>query len=79
VESNVVSAGQGIKELVGRLMVDPDYLAALVRDPATVLADYNLSGDERAALLRAVAKHALARESQMTRVVMTAVAKRWAT
>jgi hypothetical protein len=78
-ESNFVSAEQGIKELVGRLMVDRDYLAALVRDPATVLANYNLSGEERDALLRTVAKHALARESQMTRVVMTAVAKRWAT
>jgi len=74
-----VSAEQGIRELVGRLMVDSDFLAALVRDPLTVLADYSLSGEERAALLRAVAKHALARESQMTRVVMTAIAKRWAT
>ena len=74
-----MSADRGIEELVGRLMVDPDFLAALVRDPATVLADYSLSGDERAAVLRAVAKRALARESQMTRVVMTAVAKRWAT
>ncbi len=74
-----MSAEQGIKELVGRLMVDPAYLAALVRDPATVLAEYNLSGEERAALLRALSKHALARESQMARVVMTAVAKRWAT
>jgi hypothetical protein len=74
-----VGAEQGIKELVGRLMVDPDFLAALVRDPVTVLADFSLSEDERAALLRAAAKQALARESQMTRVVMTAVAKRWAT
>ncbi len=74
-----VSAGQGIRELVGRLLVDADFLAALVRDPAGVLAAYDLSGVERAALLRAAAKHALARESQMTRVVMTAVAKRWAT
>ena len=74
-----MSAEQGIRELVGRLMVDSDFLAALVRDPLTVLADYSLSGEERAALLRAVAKHALARESQMTRVVMTAIAKRWAT
>ena len=79
VGSELVSAGQGIRELVGRLMVDPDFLAALVRDPVTVLADFSLSGDERAALVRAAAKHALARESQMTRVVMTAVAKRWAT
>jgi hypothetical protein len=60
-------------------MVDSDFLAAFVRDPVAVLADYSLSGDERAALLRAAAKHALSRESQMTRVVMTAVAKRWAT
>ena len=74
-----MSAEPGIKELVGRLMVDTAYLAALVRDPATVLAEYSLSGEERAALLRAVAKHVLAREGQATRVVMTAVARRWAT
>jgi hypothetical protein len=60
-------------------MVDADFLAALVRDPAAVLAGFDLSGDERAAVLRAVARHALARESQTTRVVMTAVARRWAT
>ena len=74
-----MSGERGIRELVGRLLVDADFLAQLVRDPATVLAAYDLSGDERGALLRAAARQALARESQMTRVVMTAVAKRWAT
>jgi len=36
-------AEQGLKELVGRAMIDPDFLQALVRDPHTVLVDYQLS------------------------------------
>jgi hypothetical protein len=74
-----VSAQQGIRELVGRLMIDAEFLAALVRDPAGVLADYRLDEGERDALLRAAARHGRAPEGQTARVVMTAVAKRWAT
>lgn len=47
---------QGIRELVGRVMIDPDFLAELVRAPEAVLAQYQLSREERAAVLQAVAK-----------------------
>ena len=53
-------AEQGLKELVGRVMIDPDFLQALVRDPHAVLADYQLSAEERTSVLQAVAKLSLA-------------------
>ncbi len=72
-------AEQGLKELVGRVMIDPDFLQDLVRDPHAVLADYQLSAEERASVLQAVAKLTLAPQSQRARVFQTALVKRWAT
>lgn len=45
---------QGIQELVGRAMVDPDFLDLLVRAPESTLAEYELEDTERAAVLQAV-------------------------
>jgi len=38
---------QGLRDLVGRAMVDPDFLVALQRSPNALLADYELTADER--------------------------------
>ena len=46
----------GMRELVGRAMIDPEFLDALVCAPESTLAEYELDDNERAALLQAV-KH----------------------
>ncbi|MBI4589908.1 MAG: hypothetical protein HY725_13820 [Candidatus Rokubacteria bacterium] len=72
-------AGEGLKELVGRAMIDPDFLQALVRDPYTVLADYELSAEERTSVLQAIAKLTLTPRPQQARAFQTALVKRLAT
>ena len=72
-------AEQGLRELVGRVMIDPDFLQTLVREPGTVLADYQLSAEERTLVLQAVAKLSLTPQSQRARAFQTALVKRWAT
>ena len=47
---------QGLRVLVGRAMVDPDFLLELQGSPNALLADYELSDDERATILRALAR-----------------------
>ena len=44
-------AGKGIQDLVGQVMIDKEFLADLVSDPARVLAGFELSADERHAAL----------------------------
>ena len=70
---------QGLKELVGRVMIDPDFLQALVQDPHSVLADYQLSPEERTSVLVAIAKLTVTPRSQQARTFQTALVKRWAT
>ena len=72
-------ADQGLKELVGRVMIDPDFLQALVRDPHGVLADYQLSPEERTSVLVAIAKLTVTPRSQQARTFQSALVKRWAT
>ena len=72
-------ADQGLRELVGRVMIDPDFLQALVRDPHTVLVDYELSAEERTSVLQAIAKLMVTPQSQRARTFQTALVKRWAT
>lgn len=47
---------QRLPELVGRVMIDPDFLADLQRAPEPILAQYELSDDERATVLSALAR-----------------------
>ena len=42
---------KGLRELVGRVMIDPDFLAELLRAPETLLAQYELSDAERVVIL----------------------------
>jgi hypothetical protein len=68
----------GFRDLVGRIMTDPDFLAELVRDPVTVLADYTLSADERDTVLQAVGREGQAPTTERLRAVKTVMMKRWA-
>ncbi len=70
---------QGIRELVGRVMIDPDFLAELVRAPETVLAQYQLSHEERVAVLQALAKLGSTPAHQRARALKAALVKRLAT
>ena len=47
---------QGLRDLIGRVMIDPDFLAELRRAPDVLLAQYELTDDERATILRALAR-----------------------
>ena len=69
----------GIRELVGRAMVDRDFLAEMVKDPAVVLARYDLEADERAAIMQAIARTGTQSESERSRALQAALMKRWAT
>lgn len=70
---------QGIRELVGRVMIDPEFLADLVRAPELVLDRYALSPEERAAVLQAVARLGSTPASERARTFRAALVKRWAT
>ena len=70
---------QGIVELVGRVMIDPDFLAELVRAPEVLLDQYVLSQEERTAILQAVAKLGSAPAHEHARALTAALVKRWAT
>ena len=47
---------QRLHELIGRVMIDPDFLEELRRSPDAVLAEYDLTEDERAAVRQALAR-----------------------
>jgi hypothetical protein len=47
---------QRLPELVGRVMIDPDFLADLQRAPEPILAQYELTDDERATVLSALTR-----------------------
>jgi hypothetical protein len=50
------SMAQGLRELVGRVMIDPAFLAELQRAPEPLLAEYELSEAERATVQQALAR-----------------------
>lgn len=68
----------GMEELVGRVMIDPDFLADLLRAPEVVLDQYRLSQGERAAVLEALAKLGNTSGRQRVKAFQTALLKRWA-
>jgi len=69
---------QGFRDLVGRIMIDPDFLEELVRDPAAVLAEYTLSVEERNTVLQAVGREGQIPTAERLRAVKTVMMKRWA-
>jgi hypothetical protein len=70
---------QRLPELVGRAMIDPDFLADLQRSPETVLAQYELNEDERSTVLRALARLAAAPAGTGAQEFRTALIRRVAT
>jgi hypothetical protein len=50
----ICSMAQGLRELVGRVMIDPEFLAELQRTPESLLAAYELSDTERATVQQAL-------------------------
>ena len=69
---------QGFRDLIGRIMIDPDFLAELVRDPTVVLAEYTLSADERNTVLQAVGREGQVPTAERLRAVKAVMIKRWA-
>lgn len=70
---------QRLPELVGRAMIDPDFLADLQRSPETVLAQYELNDDERRTVLGALARLATAPSGERAQAFRTALIRRVAT
>ena len=72
-------AGKAIQDLVGRVMIDRDFLAELVRDPDTALASYELSAEERAVILTALGRGVHDSEQERAHTLQSVMLKRWAT
>ena len=70
---------QRLPDLVGRAMVDPDFLADLQRTPEAVLAEYELSDDERGAVQAALVRLADTPAHQRAVVLRTTLLRRVAT
>jgi hypothetical protein len=68
-----------LPELVGRVMIDPDFLESLQRAPEPILAEYELSEDERATVLSALARLGQSSGSQGASAFRTALIRRVAT
>jgi hypothetical protein len=68
-----------LTELIGRAMIDPDFLADLQRAPETVLAQYELSDEERRTVLGALARLSQAPASERGRALQAALIRRVAT
>jgi len=72
-------AGKAIQDLVGRVMIDREFLAELARDPDLVLAGYELTPDERAVIMHALGRGAHVTEEERAHALQNVLLKRWAT
>ena len=70
---------QRLPELIGRAMIDPDFLADLQRSPEPILAQYELSADERSTVLRALDRLAQAPPNQRAQAFQSALIRRVST
>jgi hypothetical protein len=70
---------QRLPELVGRVMIDPDFLADLQRAPELILAQYELSDDERTTVLSALARLGQTSANQRASSFRSALIRRVAT
>jgi hypothetical protein len=68
-----------LPELIGRAMIDPDFLADLQKTPDVVLAQYELSADERSTVLAAIARLAQAPVRERAQAFRSALIRRVAT
>jgi hypothetical protein len=69
---------QGFRDLVGRIMIDPDFFDQLVRDPEATMAEFTLSADERSTVLQAVGRAGEPPTPERLRAVKAVMMKRWA-
>jgi len=70
---------QGLPDLVGRAMIDPEFLADLQKAPDDLLAQYALSDEERATIKTALTRLADTPPQQRAVVLRTALLRRVAT
>ncbi len=70
---------QRLQDLIGRAMIDPEFLAELQRAPDALLAQYELTADERATLLQALARLAKTPAGQRRHEFRNALIRRVAT
>ncbi|HXH82485.1 MAG TPA: hypothetical protein VNN07_06100 [Candidatus Tectomicrobia bacterium] len=70
---------QRLPDLVGRAMIDPEFLADLQRAPEAVLAGFELDEAERRAVLGAVARLTTTPRAQRAEALRTALIRRVAT
>ena len=68
-----------LPELIGRAMIDPEFLADLQRSPESILAQYELSADERSTVLRALDQLGQGSSSQRAQAFQSALIRRVAT
>ena len=68
-----------LPELVGRVMIDPDFLEDLQRAPEPILAEYELSEDERTTVLAALARLGQSSATQRATALRSALIRRVAT
>ncbi|MGH7312841.1 MAG: hypothetical protein ACREJV_06695 [Candidatus Rokuibacteriota bacterium] len=68
-----------LRELVGRAMVDPDFVSELQQTPETVLARYELNDDEREAILAALFRLTRTPPWQREQALRSALLRRLAT
>src|SRR5262245_4271281 len=73
------SMAQGLRELVGRVMIDPEFLAELQRAPEPLLAQYELTEAERATVELALARLAQTPVSERRRQFSNTLISRVAT
>ena len=69
----------GMRELVGRAMIDPQFLDALVRSPESALADYELDDNEHAAVMQALNHLASTPSKRRAGAFQSAIVRRLAT
>ena len=68
-----------LPELVGRLMIDPEFLAEIQRVPDAVLGQYELSDEERTAVRQALDRLGDTPPSRRAHALRTVLLKRVAT
>ncbi|MGH7309534.1 MAG: hypothetical protein ACREK6_12630 [Candidatus Rokuibacteriota bacterium] len=68
-----------LRELVGRAMIDPDFVIELQQSPDAVLADYELSDDEREAIRAALVRLTRTPRRQREQALRSELLRRLAT
>jgi len=70
---------QGLRELIGRAMIDPEFVAELQRSPDVILGQFLLTDDERTAVYQALLHLAQTPRHQRAREFHSALIRRVAT